>query len=100
MGKRQKTAKLVGNMKCFMVYPYDFQDPIDGTFFPMLGIKDFNSKKEMLKYLQKNICSEETRKPFKFKTLAKYAKECRIVCFLKKYRKQIKDKLNIVEEDD
>ena len=87
-------------MKCFMVYPYDFQDPIDGTFFPMLGIKDFNSKKEMLKYLQKNICCEETRKPFKFKTLAKYAKECRILCFLKKYRKQIKDKLNIVEEND
>ena len=87
-------------MKCFMVYPYDFEDPIDGTFFSMLGIKDFNSKKEMLFYLQKNICSEETRKPLNFKTLSMYVKKCKILCFLKKYRKRIKDKLNIVEEND
>ena len=48
-------------MKGFMLYPYDFEDPIDGTLHPTIGIQDFNSKKEMLSYLQKNICSEETR---------------------------------------
>ena len=87
-------------MKGFMLYPYDFEDPIDGTLRPTIGIQDFNSKKEMLSYLQKNICSEETRKPFNFKTLSKYTQECQIFYFPKKYRKQIKDKFNIVEEDD
>ena len=87
-------------MKCFMIYPYDFEDPVDGTLHPTLEINDFNSKKEMLSYLQKNICSEETRKPFNFKTLLKYTKECKIFYFPKKYRKQIKDKFNIVEEND
>ena len=87
-------------MKCFMIYPYDFEDPIDGTLHPTLEINDFNSKKEMLSYLQKNICSEETRKPLNFKTLLMYVKECNIFYFSKKYRKQIKDKFNIVEEND
>ena len=87
-------------MKCFMLYLYDFEDPIDDTLHPTIEIQDFNSKKEMLSYLQKNICSEETRKPFNFKTLLKYAKECKIFYFPKKYRKAIKDKFNVIEEDD
>ena len=42
-----------------------------GTEFECL---DFSTKKEMLSYLQKNLFSEETRKPFNFKTLKSYEK--------------------------
>ncbi len=42
-----------------------------GTEFECL---DFPTKKEMLLYLQKNIFSEKTKKPFNYKTLKSYKK--------------------------
>jgi len=86
-------------MKCFMIYPYDFEDSVYGNIHSCIGIRDFNSKKNLLVYLQMNICSEDTRKPFNFKTLLKYAKECKIFCFAKKYREAIVNKFNIIEDE-
>ena len=61
-------------MKVIAIYPYDFEDPLTGEFSNRFDFQKFSSKKQMLKYLQKNICSDETGKPFNFKTLSEYAR--------------------------
>ena len=61
-------------MKVIAIYPYNFEDSLTKEFSEGFDFQKFSSKKQMLKYLQKNICSEETGKPFNFKTLNEYVR--------------------------
>jgi hypothetical protein len=60
------------SMRYMSVMPYDYVDKLSNEYSTKFDIQIFNSKNKMLKHLQKNICCEETKKPFNFKTLKEY----------------------------
>ncbi len=61
-----------------MKYKYILSLPHDAYYNEGMYIKThfdyetFSTKKKMLDYLQKNLYSEETRKPFNYTTLKQY----------------------------
>ena len=58
-----------------MLYSYDDFHSLSGEHLgKSFETNVFTSRKKMLEYLQKNIYSEETKKPFNFKTLKSYNK--------------------------
>ncbi len=90
-------------MKCFLLMSYDVE--VESWMIPEYApsmcytIKNCNSKKAALNYLQKNILDEESGKPHNHKTLLEYEKKYYIFCFLEKDKKEIIKYYNIDKEN-
>jgi len=90
-------------MKCFLLVHYDerFDTPDGGYDTEIRVVREiinFCSKKKALIYLQRNLCWEDTRKRMNFKTMAEYTKECRFFCYPEKYKKTVREKINVRKE--